>query len=340
MNKLIFPKNFYWGAATSSHQVEGDNHNDWSEWETKDLRFKIDDVRFKNWSDDILKKYPNPLAQENYISSQACDHYHRFEQDFDLAQSLNHNAHRFSIEWSRIEPQEGQFDENEIRHYQKVISALKARNLEPFITLWHWTNPTWFAEKKGFLKKENIKYFVRFVSYCANHFKNAKFFIILNEPNIYTLNSYLRGLWPPQKTSFVESIEVYLNLIQAHQESYDAIKRINNQALVGIAKNNSYFEIAKPSLINKTFKKMADYFWNHYFLEKISDELDFIGLNYYFHTKINISLLHSPQKWFSQNKNGVVSDLGWEIYPKGIYEVLKDLKKYGKLIYITENGLA
>jgi len=348
MNKLIFPRNFLWGAATSSHQVEGHNHNDWSRWEKETADSKVKHAKYQTWPDDLLKKYPSPLVKENYISDQACDHYHRFEEDFDLAQSLHHSAHRFSIEWSRIEPEEGKFDGAEIKHYQKVILALRTRGIEPFVNLWHWTNPTWFAEKKGFLKKENIKYFVRFVSYCAKQFKDVKFFITLNEPDIYTLNSYLQGLWPPQKTSLVESIEVYLNLIQAHKQAYDEIKKINPQAMIGIAKNNAYFEIGQSSVINRFLKKMADCYWNHYFLKKTADKLDFIGLNYYFHIKIQASLLRSPLRWFSQNKpstlnpipSTLLSDLGWEIYPKGIYKVLKDLGKYNKPIYITENGLA
>src|SRR3989344_6874637 len=99
--EMRFPKNFLWGAATSAHQVEGGNHNDWSEWELFNAR---------RLSAKSGAKYP----PENYISGQASDHYNRFREDFDIAKSLGHNAHRFSIEWSRIEPEEGKFDEKEI----------------------------------------------------------------------------------------------------------------------------------------------------------------------------------------------------------------------------------
>ncbi len=111
---LKFPKNFYWGTATSAYQVEGGIKNDWS------------------------------TAGQKYDAGLACDHYNRFEEDFDLAKAMNNNAHRFSIEWARIEPEQGKFDQKEIEHYRKIILALKERNLEPFVTLYHWTLPIWF----------------------------------------------------------------------------------------------------------------------------------------------------------------------------------------------------
>ena len=116
---IQFPKDFYWGAATSSYQVEGNNVNaDWWPWEKK-------------------------AGKEN--SGQACRHYELYEQDFDLVKSLNHNAHRLSIEWSRIEPKEGEFSEEAIAHYIDVIKALRSRGIEPMVTLHHFTNPIWFS---------------------------------------------------------------------------------------------------------------------------------------------------------------------------------------------------
>src|SRR3989339_2139309 len=102
-----FPKDFLWGEATSAHQVEGNNKNDWSEWE-------------KTNAERLSKESGGKYPPENYISGKACDHYNRFREDFDIAKSLGHNSHRFSIEWSRIEPEEGRWDEKEIAHYQEV----------------------------------------------------------------------------------------------------------------------------------------------------------------------------------------------------------------------------
>ncbi len=123
-----FPKNFYWGSATSAHQVEGGNINDWSEWEKANAEWLAKEATLRQaqginpWPDYILNNYPNPLQPQNYISGRACDHYNHFREDFDIAELLGHNAHRFSIEWSRIEPEEGKFDEKEIGHYREVIN--------------------------------------------------------------------------------------------------------------------------------------------------------------------------------------------------------------------------
>lgn len=334
MNKINFPENFYWGSSVSSHQVEGGNHNDWSEWETESSKLKVQNAKSKNWPDYILAGYPNPLNEENYISGRACDHYNRFEEDFDIAKSLNHSAHRFSIEWSRVEPKEGKFDEREIEHYKKVINTLKSRGLEPFISLWHWTNPVWIKEKKGWKNNEIIKYFNRYVEKIVSEFQGEiKFWITLNEPEIFASQSYLRGIWPPQEKSIIHYLETINNLIKAHREAYKIIKKHNLSAQVGIAKNNVYFEAQEDNFLSVTLKKGADWWWNSYFLNQIENYQDFVGLNHYFHNKIKNGK-------FNQNENKIISDMGWEVYPQSIYYVLKDLQKYNKPIYITENGIA
>ena len=281
-----------WGAATSAHQVEGGNHNDWTEWE-------------------------KTTGHEE--SGRACDHYNRFRDDFDIAKFLGHNAHRFSIEWSRIEPEEGRWDEKEIAHYQEVINALRERGIEPFVTLWHWTLPVWVAEQGGWENKKTIDDFARYVDKIVRSLKSVVYWITLNEPEIYTTNSYLRGKWPPQKKSFFKFLKVYNNLAEAHIKC----SKLGFQQ-IGIAKNNSYFEGWLVPVLN--------YFWNNWFLNKIKNHQNFIGLNYYFHNRIKGFKLN-------QNENKETSDMGWEIYPEGIYYVLKNLKKYQKPVYITENGV-
>ena len=287
-NNLKFPKDFLWGAATSAYQVEGGIDNcDWA------------------------KIFP---------AGKACDHYNRFEEDFDIAKSLGHNAHRFSIEWSRIEPEEGKFSEKEIEHYREVIKALRERGIEPFVTLWHWTLPLWIRDIGGWENKDTAEHFLKYVFRITHALEDVRFWITLNEPEIYASNSYLKGIWPPQKINPIAYFKVINNLIKAHKKSYKIIKAINPDEHIGVAKNNIYFEGWQFFLI--------DWFWNKYFLNKIKDYHDFIGLNYYFHRR------------FPKNKNEIVSDMDWEIYPEGIYHVLKNLKKYSKPIYITENGLA
>ena len=173
MTTIKFPKDFYWGAATAAHQVEGGNHNDWSEWEKRNAERLARESKEKfghlpNWKDIEA----HAIDPKNYVSGFACDHYSRFREDFDIAKSLHHNAHRFSIEWSRIEPEENKFDEKAILHYREVLHALRERNIEPFVTLWHWTLPLWLAKKGGTCATDFPKYFERYVETVVTAFGN------------------------------------------------------------------------------------------------------------------------------------------------------------------------
>jgi len=315
---LKFPTGFFWGTATSAHQVEGGNVNEWSEWEKKNAKQWTKKAR-RHWKKWQQEKFPEMFQPANYISGQACDHYHLFEKDFDLAKYLGHKAYRFSIEWSRIEPKEGKIDQKEIEHYRQVLLALKERGLEPFVSLYHWTVPIWFSQKGGWLNPKAPYYFDRFVKIVSqNLFGQVNFWITLNEAMLCAGASYLRGTFPPQKRNVFKFLKAVNNLAKAHQLAYRSLHLIDLDCQVGIAKHNIYFKNIP----------LAEYFWNNRFLNKIKKEQDFIGLNYYKHHQ------------FPKKKNLPVSDLDWEIYPKGIYYVLKDLKKYNKPIYITENGLA
>jgi len=301
---LRFPENFFWGTATSSYQVEGGIKGcDWTRWKDAGL---------------------------------ACDHYHRFEQDFDLAKDVLHNnAYRFSIEWSRIEPEKGKWDMEEIEHYKKVLLALKERNITPFITLHHFTNPLWLASEGGWEKKKVIKYFTRYAEFVVENLgEYADFWITINEPLVYITQGYLICNWPPGKRKIFTIFKIFSNMIKAHKAAYKAIKRIDPQSKVSFATNNTFFEpYKKRSPLDNFSVFLISRFWNRYFLKRIKSCLDFIGLNYYFHYKIRFPARIS-------NDNLKTSDLGWEIYPQGIYHVLKELKKYKKPIYITENGIA
>jgi beta-glucosidase len=322
---LKFPDGFLWGTSTSAHQIEGNNYNDWTEWEKRTAKARVEAARKQKWPGFLLRVHPSPLEEENYISGIAADHYSRYEEDFDLTKAMNNNAHRFSIEWSRIESEEGKFNSEEIEHYRKVIRALRARGLEPFLTLWHWTMPVWFVKKGGFEKRENIKYFVRFCDQVVSEFRNdVKFWIILNEPTVYSGMAYLVGERPPQRKNPFIFLRVIKNLAEAHNRVYEAIHRIDPDARVGIAHQVNYFQGWAAPFLN--------WFWVRRFLDKIQNQFDFIGINYY--RRLLIRDLN-----FNAGKNQR-TDMNWEIYPKGIYYVLKDLAKYHKPIYITENGLA
>lgn len=331
---MKFSKKFYFGASTSGHQVEGDNINDWSKWEEKNAERLARDAekRFGKmpvWA-EVKSEAQNP---QNYISGKACDHYHRYQEDFDIAQSLGHGAHRFSIEWSRIEPEDGKWNENEIEHYRQVIKALRVRGMEPFVTLWHWTQPIWIADIGGWENKKTIGHFLRFVEKIVSEFKDeVKFWIVLNEPNIYTGFGFIKGSHPPGKKNVFKALKVYLNLLKTQKRAYKIIHDIDQDAQVGIANSFMYFEAQNKNIISGIIKNIADYFWNSWFVYKLGNNLDFIGCNYYTRHLIGIGE--------KKVKTGEVTDLGWEIFPQGIYLIIKKLSKYKKPIYITENGIA
>ncbi|MDE2019028.1 MAG: family 1 glycosylhydrolase [Patescibacteria group bacterium] len=322
---------FFFGAATASHQVEGGNHNDWTEWELENTDRLVENAERRAWPDFILRNYPNPLQKENYISGRACDHYHRFREDFDIAKSLGHNAHRFSIEWSRIEPEEGKFDEREIEHYREVLKALRERGLEPFVTVWHWTLPVWIARKGGLLAPEFPEYFARYAETLARAFAGVRFWITVNEPEVVSRRGHLTGDWPPQNKSVFSYRRSLRQLIRAHRLAYVRIKASVPGAEIGIAHKMDYFE-SGGGFINGFLKWFIDKTVNFNYLDRVRHELDFIGFNYYFHHRIYYG--------FNKNENKTISDLGWEVYPGGIYHVLLKLRDYGKPIYITENGIA
>lgn len=315
---LKFPKGFLWGTATSSHQVEGGLRNNWTEWEKEGH------------------------IEDGTVSGKACNSYELYEKDADLSVELNNNAYRFSVEWSRIEPQEGKFNQKEIEHYKKVIKALKKRGIEPLVTIYHWTYPLWFRDKGCWLNSKSPQYFNRYVQYLVKNLDHeVKYWCTINEPLIFAFNSYHRRKWPPQKGSFLKARRVVLNLIKAHKLAYKTIKKVRPDAQIGIAKNNQHFE-AFRSCMDRAAVKFTDWYWNHWVLDDLKGYQDYIGLNYYFHNIFQFAPLR-PKSLFvrHKNKNEIISDMGWEVYPEGIYHCLMDLHKtYNLPVFILENGIA
>lgn len=321
---IEFPKDFLWGAATSSYQVEGNNTNcDWWEWE------KL-------------------LGKEN--SGPACRHYQFYEQDFDLAKELNHNCHRLSIEWSRVETEQGKFSQSEIDHYRAVILSLRERNIEPIVTLHHFTNPIWFSKLGGWYNPKAALYFLRYAERLVEALANRVYWwITINEPLVYAYHAYILGVWPPQEKSFLKANTAAAHMADSHVEAYKLIHRIyrekNLQApYVSIAKNLQAFVSAKPTIKNKLAVFLRDRFYNFAFIEKLISRktLDFIGVNYYTRGVADAKswglrglLLGQGSDEQQLKKNS----LGWDIYPQGLYQLLIKLKRYKLPILITENGL-
>jgi len=324
MSSYTFPKDFLWGTATSAYQIEGNNLNsDWWLWEHRN--------RGKEQGALSFGKAQWPLEP----SLEACDSYHRYEEDFDLAVQLNNNAIRFGVEWARIEPAPGMFDQKELNHYKKMIKAAKDRGLKTFVTLHHFTNPVWLYNRGGWVSMRTPKLFARYAKKCAEEFGDlVDVYLTINEPQVYSVMSFLLGKWPPQSRDPFKVNVVQINMIRAHNLAYKAIKSAGDHK-VGIVKNISWYQRSPDNKnpLDAIFSKLLRYLNNDYFLRPIRKNLDVLGLNYYF---TNYVKYFSPRA----NPNDRVSDMGWWLEASGLKKVLLSLKKYHLPIYITENGLA
>ena len=330
-----FPKHFLWGAATAAHQVEGNNHNQWSVWELENAKSKAAQASFHyndfpSW-ERIQKTAKDP---SNYVSGELADHYGHYEQDFDLLEKMNMNAFRFSIEWSRVEPQEGSWNAEAITHYKEYVAELKQRNIEPVVTLFHFTLPVWFADMGGFEKRANVKYFSRFAEKIMSEIGNGvRFIITINEPEIYAYESYIDQQWPPAVSSRFKFWRVINNLAYAHRQAARALRRLNRRYRISIAKNSVFVYPGDDAWLSQVSAKIAQYVQDDYVLKKFIRHCDFIGVNYYFSNRVFGYRIHNPDQR--------LSDLNWDMHPADIQFVLERLSnKYKKPLLVTENGLA
>lgn len=302
MKDSVFPKDFFWGAGSSAFQVEGDTPpTDWTQ-----------------------------AAEEGRVPNigKACEHYTRFREDFDLAKSLGHNAHRFSIEWARIEPEEGVFDEKEIEHYREVLRALRERGMEPFVTLYHFTLPLWFSESGGWKRKDAPEIFARYCAYVVKHLSGlSRYFYTINEPNNLYNSGYLRGKWPPHKKyNFFGYLSVFLQLTRAHNAAYQKIKQEKNDCYVGIV---FYVQVFKAiSLFWKVVACILNYVCTYSFMNRVHRYTDMIGVNYYRTTTLG------------KHKAYIKTDIGWDMQPEELYEALRIMQVYHKPLFVSEAGIA
>lgn len=333
-----FPEGFLWGTATAAYQVEGGITNDWS--------------------------------TSGLDAGKADEHYEKFEEDFKAAKSLDNNAHRFSIEWSRIEPEEGKWDYKEVEHYKKVLQSLKANGLKPMVTLQHFTNPVWFAKMGGWENEKNISYFSRYVKFIVNELQaDVDLWITINEPNVYGFKAYDAGEWPPYKKDRRLALQVMKNEVIAHKEAYKIIHETDKQDADGDGKNASvgfaqHIIVLQPYFPANPLDDIQAYFQDKAFNDAILEAIvtgvigitipgvepatrpfdndlkgsvDFFGLNYYTRW-----LVKSSGDRVANDKSEL-NDLGWEIYPDGMLFALRKLNKYASQlnvpIYITENGI-
>ena len=344
MAEFLFPSGFLWGTATSAHQIEGHNaNNDWWAWEQAGR-----------------VKEPSGIA---------CDHYRRFRDDFDLAKTLGHNAHRFSVEWSRIEPREGEFDEQAIAHYQEVVAALRERSLEPIVTLHHYTNPLWLAAKGGWANPQVVEAFARYTRRVAEALGGqVRYWLTLNEPMVYVHMHYLDGIGPPGERNLSLALRVIEHLIRAHAASFHVIHQVaqarGHDALVSLAAHAQRFVPCRRWWLgDQAVARFTERIYNHRFLQAVLDgwvhlpgrrairvpeaanTLDFIGMNYYGRVFMRLGPI-SGTRWLgircSTRHHREVTErncLDWDVYPPGIREVLRWAVPFHKPVLITENGI-
>lgn len=310
------PKEFLWGTSLSAYQVEGGNKNaDWWHWELRNLG------------------KPNGPKDR---SGKAANFWELYKQDLKLAKKLKANAIRLSIEWSRIFPRPNKIDRRALTKYTDILRTAKNYGLYTLVTLYHFTLPLWFARRGGFENKHNTNFFLRYLKTILPHidrFTDA--LITINEPIVYTNQSYLKGRWPPQKRSPTKALTVLTNLLNVHKVAYQFIKKLNSKKPVTIVFNIAWFQAQRDNNPLFVFDELLAKFAFRiqllplYYLKNY---LDYLGINYYFTNQF--------EKFRIKNPNTRVSDLGWWLTPQNIYHVLKNLDHLNKPIIITENGLA
>ena len=341
---LRFPEGFLWGTVAAAHQVEGNNrNNDWWEWEQR-----------------------KGTIRDGSVSGEACHHYGRFEEDFELLQSLGANAHRLSLEWSRLEPEPGTWSKEAVEHYEKVLSSLTDKGIVPFVTLHHYTVPLWFARRGGWESETAVEAFETYARQAVRSFgAHVRYWVTINAPVLYAYRGWVAGIAPPGAGSRMRALRVWRDLLKAHGRAYHAIHeeaaKLGLTVSVGLAQQFIAFDpFRKGSLLDGLATLTRDYYFNELtlnslytgimgfplafnrYVPEMEGSFDFVGLNYCTRRMTRFSLSH-PLDCFGRdvtNTTGLISELGQEIHPEGLYRFLERAAKFAKPIYVTENGIA
>lgn len=312
-NKVInFPNDFMWGASTSVYAYE----------------------------EDISSSHLDKKDQSRKVLGD----YHKYQDDFEIAKDMGHNIHLVSVAWSKIEPYEGVFDIVQIQHYRKVIYELQKRGLKVIICLFDFITPDWFEEKGGWYNSRSVGFFTEYVRYTVGHLgQSVDFWLTMKSPSLFSYLGYLKGAIPPEKKSFLAAYKVLNNLLNAHKEAYFMMHSILKEIFVGMSHNYIFILPKGNSLRDKLAVKAVNYFANERILEKSLPYCDFVGMEYYTCVKAFFEFGGEILNLFGldiNDKKNVKGDLGWAVYPKGIYKGLMRLKSSNLPIIITGNGIA
>jgi beta-glucosidase len=331
---LEFPPDFVWGSAAAAHQVEGDNRlNDW-------------------WAHEHA---PDTNAIEP--SGVACDHYHRYADDFRLFKSLGHAAHRLSIEWSRIEPSPGQINRAELDHYRRVLSTLRELELEPWVTIHHFTSPTWFAQQGGFTKRENLDAFRRFAELLAQTYGDlVRNWCTINEPTVVAELGFRFGYFPPRLQDPALAATVLCNLFRAHTLACEAVKaHAKLTPHIGITLAVQAHEPYRPESdadralaqrrdaesTGACYDALASGVFRYpgrpdEEIPALKQSSSFVGVQYYSRMRYDAAA-NGPGPVDFQNRR--ITQMAWEVYPEGLPPLLRRAAATGLAVYVTENGV-
>ena len=323
-----FPDGFLWGTSSAAHQVEGHNRNsDWWDWEQQPGRIANGDT-----------------------SAVATDHYHRYREDFALLREMNQSAHRLSIEWSRIEPTEGEFDSRQIRHYRDVLGELREQSILPMVTLHHFTSPQWFARKGGWTAPGSAHAFMPFVQRVVDELGDlVGMWCTINEPSIYAANGWITGEFPPgHRGDIAAQYRVTRNLYRAHEMSYAAIKRRWPDAPVGLSHHKFLFMPASERRRDRFAARAVQMAVDRWpvapgRLQKIVEATsDYIGIAHYWGQMVAFNPRHPGLQFVRRfNPPGArLTEMGFCSEPTWMRRVLNEARGYGKPVFVMENGIA
>jgi beta-glucosidase len=337
---VTFPPGFLWGAATSSHQVEGFcTNNQWWAFE-----------------------HGGGRVRDGATSGVACDHYRRFDDDFRLAADLGHTAHRFSLEWSRVEPAEGVFDEAEWDHYRAVCDSVRRHGMVPTLTLHHFTNPLWAERQGGWENPAMVGWLARLADRAARALGDrVGIWWTINEPMVAPMVGYLMGVHPPAVRDLGRALVVGRHVLRAHGAMYGALRAVLPASMpVGVVHAAPYFEPLDPAdAEHRTRAEQQDFFMNAYFLDGVATgrvappfgegegvpglagSFDLLGVNYYSRMLVGGASHGLTLRARRPDEPPPFADeMGWEVYPPGLGLQLRRFARYGKPLMVTENGHA
>jgi beta-glucosidase len=338
-----FPADFVFGVATSAYQVEGGIENDWSDWERA-----------------------GKLKDAHARCGQAAGHWDRFFDDIPLIQALGATAYRLSIEWARVEPRRGQWDDAAWQGYRERLEALAKAGIRPVVTLLHFTHPKWFHAETPWHEPSSLVAWTRYVKRCAELLDGLDVAVTtLNEPNVFLLGGYLSGLMPPGLSDGKKAFAAVTNLLRAHVLAREALLATarGTSRPIGIAQHMVVFAPARRwHPLDQALTRLGEGNFNHAFLEALHTgtlrlqmpgltagkaaiegaraSMDFAGINYYTRTHLKF-VTKAPFLEFAfvdAHARGL-TDIGWEYYPEGFGVLLRQLKRYGLPVWVTENGI-